>query len=85
MHPIIHRQVRVDAQHRISLRHAGLRPGTLVDVVVVAPHSRPGASGAAANSLFDQLQSLARKLDRQWARRQTRGRRSLAHRLLPRL
>ena len=63
----IHRLARVDAQRRIALRHAGLRPGTLVDVVAVAP-ARAGKARAAAYSLFDQLQSLAGKLDQQWAR-----------------
>ena len=64
----IHRQARVDAQRRISLRHAGFRPGTLVDVVAIAPQARSGKVRAAAYSLFDQLQSLAGKLDRQWSR-----------------
>ena len=59
----IYRRTKVDAQHRISLRHAGFRPGTLVDVVAVAPQSRAGRG--APYSLFDQLQSLAAKLDRQ--------------------
>ena len=63
----IHRQARVDAQHRISLRHAGFRPGTLVNVVAVAPLTR-GKARTAAYSLFDQLQSLAGKLDRKWSR-----------------
>ena len=35
----IHRQARVDAQRRISFRHAGFRPGTMVDVVAVAPQA----------------------------------------------
>jgi len=64
----IHRLARVDGQRRIALRHAGLRPGTLVNVVAVAPGARAGKARAAAYSLFDQLQSLAGKLDRQWAR-----------------
>lgn len=59
----IYRRTKVDAQHRIALRHAGFRPGTLVDVVAVAPQPRTG--GGAPYSLFDQLQSLAAKLDRQ--------------------
>ena len=59
----IYRRARVDAQHRISLRHAGFRPGTLVDVVAVAPQPRAGR--VAPYSLFDQLQSLAARLDRQ--------------------
>ena len=59
----IYRRAKVDAQHRISLRHAGFRPGTLVDVVAVAPLPRAGR--VAPYSLFDQLQSLAAKLDRQ--------------------
>ena len=59
----IYRRTKVDAQHRISLRHAGFRPGTLVDVVAVVPQPRTG--GRAPYSLFDQLQSLAAKLDRQ--------------------
>jgi hypothetical protein len=59
----VYRRAKVDAQHRISLRHAGFRPGTLVDVVAVAPQLRTGR--VAAYSLFDQLQLLAGKLDRQ--------------------
>lgn len=58
----IYRRTKVDAQHRISFRHAGFRPGTLVDVVVVAPQTRAGR--VAPYTLFDQLQSLAAKLDR---------------------
>ena len=64
----IHRQVRVDAQRRISLHHARFRPGMLVDVVAVAPQPVSGKARAAAYSLFDSLQSLAGKLDRQWLR-----------------
>ena len=64
----IHRKARVDAQRRISLRHAGFRPGTLVDVVAIAPQAPAGKSRAVAYSLFDQLQILAGKLDRQWSR-----------------
>ena len=64
----IHRQVRVDAQRRISLHHARFRPGMLVDVVAVALQPVSGKARAAAYSLFDQLQSLAGKLDRQWPR-----------------
>ncbi len=59
----IYRRTKVDAQHRISLRQAGFRPGTLVDVVAVAP--QPRKDRVAPYSLFDQLQSLAAKLDRQ--------------------
>lgn len=59
----IYRRIKVDAQHRISLRHAGFRPGTLVDVVALAPQMRAGLG--APYGLFDQLQSLAAKLDRQ--------------------
>ena len=59
----IYRRAKVDAQHRISLRHAGFRPGTLVDVVAVAPQSRAGRG--VPYRLFDQLQSLAATLDRQ--------------------
>lgn len=64
----IRRQARVDAQHRISLRHAGFRPGTLVNVVAVALQTSAGGKRTAAYNLFDQLQSLAGKLDRQWSR-----------------
>ena len=64
----VHRLARVDARHRIALRHAGFQPGTLVDVVAVAPRARAGKARAVAYSLFDRLQSLARKLDRKWAR-----------------
>lgn len=63
----IHRQARVDAQRRISLRHAAFRPGTLVDVVAIAPQSH-GKASLTAYSLFDQLQSLAGKLNRKWLR-----------------
>ena len=63
----IHRQARVDAQRRISLRHAGFRPGTMVDVVAVAPQAGVNKVRSPAYSLFDQLQTLARKLDRQWS------------------
>ena len=59
----IYRRARVDAQHRISVRHAGFKPGSLVDVVAVAP--QPRKKRTVAYSLFDQLQSLAGKLDRQ--------------------
>lgn len=61
----IHRQARVDAQRRISLRHAAFRPGTMVDVVAVAPRARTGKPRSPAYSLFDQLQALAGKLNRQ--------------------
>lgn len=64
----IRRQARVDAQHRISMRHAGFRPGTMVNVVAVAPQAPMDSKRTAAYSLFDQLQSLAGKLDRQWSR-----------------
>lgn len=64
----IHRQARVDAQHRISLRHAGFQPGTIVNVVAVAPQAAGDSKRTVAYSLFDQLQSLAGKLDRQWSR-----------------
>lgn len=64
----IHRQARVDAQRRISLRHAGFRPGTLVDVVAIAPRARTEKTLSPAYSLFDKLQTLAGKLDRQWSR-----------------
>ncbi len=63
----IHRQARVDAQRRISLRHASFQPGTLVDVVAVAPQARANKRRSLAYSLFDQLQTLAGKLDRQWS------------------
>ena len=64
----IRRQARVDTQHRISLRHAGFRPGTLVSVVATAPHAPVRSKRPDAYSLFDQLQTLAGKLDRQWSR-----------------
>ena len=64
----IHRLARVDAQRRISLRHAGFLPGSLVDVVAVAPRARADKARSPAYSLFDQLQTLAGKLDRQWSR-----------------
>lgn len=64
----IHRQARVDAQRRISLRHASFQPGTLVDVVAVAPQARADKARAPAYSLFDQLQTLAGRLTRQWSR-----------------
>ena len=69
----IHRLARVDAQRRIALRHAGFRPGTLVDVVAVAPRARVGKARAVAYHLFDRLQSLAGRLDRQWARHDASG------------
>ena len=64
---IIHRQARVDAQRRISLRHASFRPGAVVDVVAVARRTRADKRRSPAYSLFDQLQILARTLDRQWS------------------
>ena len=68
MNLTIHRKARVDAQRRISLRHAGFQPGTLVDVVAVAPRASAEPPRMVAYSLFDQLQMLASKLDRQWSR-----------------
>ena len=68
MNLTIHRKARVDAQRRISLRHAGFQPGTLVDVVAVAPRANAEAPGMVAYSLFDQLQMLASRLDRRWSR-----------------
>ena len=67
----IHRQARVDAQHRISLRHAAFLPCSFVDVVAVAARSRAETQRSPAYSLFDQLQKLAGKLDRQWAGKRT--------------
>ena len=64
----IRRQARVDTQHRISLRHAGFRPGTLVSVVATAQRAPARGKRPDAYSLFDQLQTLAGKLDRQWSR-----------------
>ena len=64
----IRRQARVDTQHRISLRHAGFRPGTLVSVVATAQRAPARGKRSGAYSLFDQLQALAGKLDRQWLR-----------------
>ena len=64
----IRRQARVDTQHRISLRHAGFRPGTLVSVVATAQRAPARGKRSEAYSLFDQLQTLAGKLDRQWSR-----------------
>ena len=64
----IRRQARVDTQHRIALRHAGFRPGTLVSVVATAPHAPVRSKRPEAYSLFDQLQALAGRLERQWSR-----------------
>ena len=64
----IRRQARVDTQHCISRRHAGFRPGTLVSVAATAQQASGRGKRSTAYSLFDQLQTLASKPDRQLSR-----------------
>lgn len=65
------RQARVDTQHRIALRHAAFRPGTLVSVVATTQNGSARPKASKAYKLFDDLQALAGKLERQQSRGST--------------
>ena len=50
-----HRRARIDAQQPISLRHAGFRPGTLVNVAAVAPGTPVDGKHAAGHGTARDL------------------------------
>lgn len=51
----MHRQARVNVQHRMSLPHAGFRPGTRGNVMAIAPRVPADGKHAADHGAVREL------------------------------